>query len=178
MLRRGGRLCRRARALLRPERGQALVEFAVIVPVLLLILLGIIDFGRAVNNWNDLTHVANLAARYAAVGTLPTSGKCPNEPNVTSFVSCELGIDSPALQNAGSSVNGPSNLKICVSIPSSPTPYQSTVQVKIQTTYNWLAGLKLPFSSSNIHGDATQELDVAPPAGWATTTSPCPATLS
>jgi Flp pilus assembly protein TadG len=34
---------------MRPERGQALVEFAVVLPVLILIILGILYCGRLCN---------------------------------------------------------------------------------------------------------------------------------
>ena len=46
------------------ERGVALVEFALVLPLLLVLLLGMIDVGKAVNYWNDETHLANEAARF------------------------------------------------------------------------------------------------------------------
>jgi Flp pilus assembly protein TadG len=49
------------------ERGQALVEFVVILPVFLLIVFAVFEFGRAFNYWIDATHLANEGARYAAV---------------------------------------------------------------------------------------------------------------
>src|SRR5205085_11377142 len=52
---------------LRGQRGQALVETALAVPVLLLIVLGMVDLGKAYNYKNDLTHLANEAVRYATV---------------------------------------------------------------------------------------------------------------
>jgi hypothetical protein len=49
------------------ERGQALVEFAIIVPLFLMIVVGIIQFGVALNYWLDLQRIANQGARWAAV---------------------------------------------------------------------------------------------------------------
>ena len=43
--------------------GQALVEFALVVPILLLILLGIVDFARAWNVYEVLTDAAREGAR-------------------------------------------------------------------------------------------------------------------
>jgi Flp pilus assembly protein TadG len=43
--------------------GQALVEFAIVVPILLLILLGIVDFARAWNVYEVLTDAAREGAR-------------------------------------------------------------------------------------------------------------------
>jgi Flp pilus assembly protein TadG len=51
------------------ERGAALVEFAIILPVLLIIIFAIIDFGRALYTLNNLT-TAVRGARYAAVQQL------------------------------------------------------------------------------------------------------------
>ena len=49
------------------EAGTAVVEFALIVPVLLLIVFGILDFGRALNYLNDSTQLARSGARWAIV---------------------------------------------------------------------------------------------------------------
>lgn len=49
------------------ERGAAAVEFALVAPILLAILLGTIEFGRAYNIQISLTHAAREAARYMAV---------------------------------------------------------------------------------------------------------------
>ena len=49
------------------EDGQALVEFALIMPFLLLFLVGIIEFGRAWNEHEVLTDATREGARQAAV---------------------------------------------------------------------------------------------------------------
>lgn len=54
----------------RRERGQALVEFAFIFPLIALIAFGFIDIGRAVFSYNTLTNAAREAARVAAVNQL------------------------------------------------------------------------------------------------------------
>jgi hypothetical protein len=53
----------------RRSRGQSLVEFALVVPVLLVILLGGIDMGRLYFGWVNLNNAARIAANYAAVNT-------------------------------------------------------------------------------------------------------------
>jgi Flp pilus assembly protein TadG len=58
---------RSTRGLLGCERGTALVEFALIAPILFLFLFGIIEFGRALNYYNDLTQLAGQGARAAIV---------------------------------------------------------------------------------------------------------------
>lgn len=56
------------------DRGAAAVEFALLLPLLLLLLFGIIDFGRALNAQITLTQAAREGARLDALG----------EPNVVS----------------------------------------------------------------------------------------------
>ena len=52
---------------LRGERGAALVEFAIVLPLLLMIVFGIIDFARAFYTQNNLTSAVREGARWAAV---------------------------------------------------------------------------------------------------------------
>lgn len=49
-------------------KGQAIVEFAMILPILLLILLGIIEFGRFYNAWLMVTHASREGSRMASLG--------------------------------------------------------------------------------------------------------------
>ena len=48
-------------------RGQSIVEFALVLPVLILLLLIVIDFGRAYMGWVQLNNAARVAANYAAL---------------------------------------------------------------------------------------------------------------
>src|SRR5947209_12901144 len=70
---RRGHSLRRFLRLCRDERGTSLTEMALVLPVLLLLLLGMIDFGKAVNYWIDQTHLANEGARMAMVNKNPSS---------------------------------------------------------------------------------------------------------
>lgn len=56
------------------DRGAAVVEFALLLPLLLLLLFGIIDFGRALNAQITITQAAREGARLVAL----------NQPNVVS----------------------------------------------------------------------------------------------
>lgn len=50
------------------DRGAAAVEFALLLPLLLVLLFGIIDFGRALNAQITLTQAAREGARLDALG--------------------------------------------------------------------------------------------------------------
>jgi len=53
---------------LRTERGQALVEFAFVGPLLLLFILVVVDFGMALDHREVLQHAVREGARRGAVG--------------------------------------------------------------------------------------------------------------
>jgi Flp pilus assembly protein TadG len=55
---------------IRSEKGTALIEAAVTIPILLLISVGIFEFGRAYQTWQVLTNAAREGAR---VSVLPAS---------------------------------------------------------------------------------------------------------
>ncbi|WP_427172017.1 TadE/TadG family type IV pilus assembly protein [Arthrobacter sp. 92] len=57
----------------RKERGAVAVEMAIVLPLLLLILIGIIEFGRVLNVQVSLTQAAREGARYAAIHYHDTS---------------------------------------------------------------------------------------------------------
>lgn len=58
----------------RDDRGAAAVEFALVVPLLLLVLWGIVDIGRAFYTLNNLASAVREGARSAAVmATDPTT---------------------------------------------------------------------------------------------------------
>ena len=61
------RLPRSLRRANRDERGQAVVEFALVLPLLCLLLFGIIQFGIAFYTYIDLTSATRDGARKAAV---------------------------------------------------------------------------------------------------------------
>ena len=51
----------------RSERGQALAEFALVLPLILFFIAGIVEFGRAWNIKQAITDAAREGARYAVV---------------------------------------------------------------------------------------------------------------
>jgi len=64
------------------ERGATAVEFALLLPMLLLLVFGIVDFGRALNAQITLTQAAREGARLAAL----------NQPNVVSRTQAAVGL--------------------------------------------------------------------------------------
>lgn len=72
--------------------GQTLAEFALIVPVLLLLFMGILDFGRAIYAYNTLSNAAREGARIAIVDQTVTGG-VPVAAQRAADQSTGLGVD-------------------------------------------------------------------------------------
>jgi len=64
---------RRLRYIGRNNRGNAVIEFALVLPILLLVLFGITEFGRAIMTKNMLFTASREGARLAAVSPLGDS---------------------------------------------------------------------------------------------------------
>jgi Flp pilus assembly protein TadG len=150
------------------EDGQALTELALVLPMLLIVLLAIVDFGRAINYWNDETHVANLAARYAAVGVLPTKAQdtCGQEPPLTeatlkAYIVCQAHTDSPELAEGSGGANGTQGgVAVCIGIPKAEIG--APVTVKLTSSYKWLPFLPVGAAQTPISGTATNRLEQTP----------------
>jgi Flp pilus assembly protein TadG len=66
----------------RNERGQTMVEFALIMPVLCMVLFAIIQFGILFNDYLSLTDATRVGARKAAVSRTATSPAAVTEAAV------------------------------------------------------------------------------------------------
>ena len=71
-------LGKRVRARLRTsnEGGQALVEFALVLPILMLIVTGMMTFGIALHNYLELTNAVSIGARLLAISRGQTTDPC------------------------------------------------------------------------------------------------------
>jgi len=70
----------------RGQRSQALIEFALVSPVLLLLLFGIVDIGRAVFYYDTVSHAAREGARVAVRASNPL----PTNADVLATVSAQI----------------------------------------------------------------------------------------
>jgi Flp pilus assembly protein TadG len=84
----------------RRHRGQALVEFALLFPILVLILLGIFDLGRAVFAYNTIGGAAREGARVAAVNQIMSSPDCVNNRPVVNPADAHWSIKRCAVDKA------------------------------------------------------------------------------
>lgn len=142
------------------ERGVVLVEFAFVLPLLLTLVLGIMDFGRALNYWIYQTHLSNEAARYAVVNTWPgcpvaTAGTCDDSSATKKKL--QTFIKEQVLTKELTGANG---TKVCVFLPDGAIA-GGRVEVQVFYKFKWL-GFFTGFGTSKIGNSATMRLEVAP----------------
>jgi Flp pilus assembly protein TadG len=139
----------RGRAWARDERGTALAEFALVLPILLVVVLAILDAGKAFNYWIDSTHLANEAARYAAVHKSPVPGQ-----------SIEV-----AIRNQATTQELRNRMTVCIQTTG---VVGDPVDVKVSSNYDWLyflVGRSGIGPTSTLRGVASMRLEAAHVAG-------------
>jgi Flp pilus assembly protein TadG len=138
------------------ESGQALVEFALVVPLLLVLTFGILDFGKAYNYWIDSTHLSATGARWAAVNKNPG-------PGATLQDSIRQQADTAELRDGGTSaVADP--ISVCINFPDGTSNVGDPVEVSVSTDYNFLNFLQVQtgVTSKTITGSSTMRLERPP----------------
>jgi Flp pilus assembly protein TadG len=112
------------------ERGAALLEVAMTLPLLLLVAVGIFEFGRAYQTWQILTNAAREGAR---VAVLPGIDDDAVEERVHQYLDAGL-LD--AADEADVSINRDTTVDI-----GDGTASASTVQVEFPSTFMALQGI-------------------------------------
>jgi Flp pilus assembly protein TadG len=107
------------------EKGQAVVEFAIVLPILLAILGGIIDFGWIYSNQLAINNCTREAARYAAVNS--------DQTNYQELITAKINaIAAEAIKE---------NLQISVAFSDTLNPTNGDVVVTVQSSVNALTPL-------------------------------------
>ena len=123
----------------RGSRGQSAVEFALVAPLLFLLIFGIVDFGRAMFYQNEITNATREGARIAILASNP----------------CNTVYGDPA-DNCSTSAT-PSGPTVCSAIEGSATLIS-----------NWSCGEDAVLPASPSPGWAYVEVDQAPPTAGST----------
>jgi Flp pilus assembly protein TadG len=124
---------------LQRQDGQAFVEFAIVLPLLVLLVFGITQFGLAFRNHLAITDAARVAARAAAVKR--TSNPC--------------GAATTAIQNT---VSAGQWAQVSSRITCTAGPNVGD-QVKITINYPYSIGLPGVSASGNLTSSATERLE-------------------
>jgi Flp pilus assembly protein TadG len=122
----------RFRTFIHDQQGQALVEFALVLPILIVLLFGMVEFGRGFNYWNDATHISAEGARFAAVNRKP-------DPASGASLQAQLRaqLDTAELRSGGSAAL-PTPAQVCIDFPNTTSNAGDPVRVSVTFIYHWL----------------------------------------
>jgi Flp pilus assembly protein TadG len=87
------------------DRGSVAVEFALLLPILLLLVFGVVDFGRAISAQITLTQAAREGARLAALGQPSTTVVSRAQSAATGLSPVTVTVTSTCPVNAGAGVD-------------------------------------------------------------------------
>ena len=124
------------------SRGQELVEFAFVLPILLMLLMGIFYLGRAISVYQALGRAAREGARAALATSCATCGDTVNAAAATSAI--DNALQAASLDPAMATINPPNSVSPLN--PGDPANYQVN-GVTVQITYP--VPLNIPFTSLN-----------------------------
>jgi Flp pilus assembly protein TadG len=118
----------------RDEGGTTLVEFALVAPVLIFVLVACLDFARALNAYVTVANASREGARYASVhpGADPSA--------ITASVAARISPLDPAsliVTLTYDDGTGPQAWPVGGIPMSSPAP--APIAIRITTTYSWQA---------------------------------------
>ena len=123
----------------RREDGVAMTEFALIIPVFLVIVAGLLGFGRVFFYWIDANHLANETARWAVVDRNPFTPKTLQE----------------YARDSGGTVEF-TDANVCISLPEGQV-VGKPLEVKIQKPFSFLPILGM--GEITIKGAATLRIE-------------------
>lgn len=116
------------------ERGAVAVEFAILAPVLIMILLGIVEFGRAYNAQVSLSNAAREGVRVMAISKNVSSAR-------TAAKAAAVSLNPPLADSNIAFSAAPASA-------SSPCPTGSQMTVTISYTLSTITGIAGPFAMS------------------------------
>jgi hypothetical protein len=166
-----GRIWRR----LRSEKGQSFVEFSLVAPMALVLILGVVDLGRATSYWLDSSHLAGVGSRAASVNGCPPAPPpsppgCVN-PSAPDGLPKALWVQAETPQLKG-------KLTVCIwdLDPSSGVPRAAGVpwlkndeiRVTVRSTFKFIPFLKLV--DRRVTGRSSRRLET----NWGTSPSTNP----
>jgi Flp pilus assembly protein TadG len=166
----GLKLCRR-------EKGSTLLEFAVTLTFFLLMMFGVLDFGRALYAYHFVSSAARQATRWAAVngetcaddgscnGTAPMNNGPASASDIQSYVTniTPPGIDPTKVTTTPTWTAPTGSPNICTSaVTGLGGPFENypgcTVEVEVQYKFNFVAPI---ISKATVTMSSTSEMVIA-----------------
>lgn len=140
------------------ERGASAVEMAMVAPFLLILLLGIVEFGFLFGEYNELRHAVREGARYAAVSEPDLTGdSVVDEDDVIQKICDSMGLGAPTtdivLARTGSAIGDVGTVTVTLDTESLsgapiisifvPEELENTATFRLEQPATWSATTEL-----------------------------------
>jgi Flp pilus assembly protein TadG len=126
------------------ERGAALIEFAILAPLLVALLIGIIEFGWLFSQNIDVRHGAREGARLAATN-FGTSGAIVTETCDRMDIAGTSAVTVQLTHGVGATIGDAATVEV-IATPSSitgmfgafmPATLESSIEIRLEQTPGW-----------------------------------------
>ena len=112
------------------ERGAALLETAITLPIILLICVGIFEFGRAYQTWQVITNASREGARAAVI-----NGATPDQVKAAVIGYAKIGGIPQCPATAGATCIDPTHITVNQNFVVNGRPYS---RIEIQLPFNFM----------------------------------------
>jgi Flp pilus assembly protein TadG len=134
------------------QRGATMVEQALILPILLAIMFGIIDMSRALYSYSYVSYIARDATRWASVRTTTLNGTPVTPADVTNYVKnvSGMGLDAARITATTNWIAPANGTPLCATVQQKPgCVVQVTVNYNFKFIFPFLPAGTLPMSSES-----------------------------
>jgi Flp pilus assembly protein TadG len=152
------------------ESGQAMVEFALILFPLLILVVGVIQFGIGLNYWLDENRIANQGARFAVVNAWPGCERTDAADSCTNTPACGTAV-TPAMnqslvnylrcQAITQGLRSSATVTVCYPDDGDPATQVgqvgTPVRVRVETPFTFVPILNI--GTITLRGNATMRLE-------------------
>jgi Flp pilus assembly protein TadG len=123
----------------RRQRGSAIVEQAIALPVMVLLMFGIIDMSRALYAYHYVSYIAREATRMASVRSTGATGGPVDNAMVTAFVKDVpgMGLDSTKFTTDTQFLRPPSGTPLCPSAGNNTANRKAGCIVQVTVDYQF-----------------------------------------
>lgn len=165
------------RSEMRSERGQSTVEFALVLPIILVLVMGIIEFAKAFNYWEQTNQIASDTTRWIVVDQLPAfvdasgvsqpANTGPTETQYRNFAYAQLLGSELRSSTPNACTNSSCGVRFCFTQgggagPNPTTGWAATTTLITQYKPLSLISGKFVGARINLKGSATMRLELPP----------------
>lgn len=151
-------MTRLSRTHLASQSGQAAVEYALVLPLVLLFVVLMVQLAFVFQFWIDTTHLASSGARYATVNHVP------NSQTLANYLAGKADV-KPAAAGEINSFKPQDPLQVCYRVGANGLKVGEPITIQVSDRYQFGSLLRgVGLSGLTVRSSATERLESVPDA--------------